>query len=157
MKKKLTVLVALSLFLAAFILEGGRLASLLIVTALVPMFLGPVLSACFSFSLADIKNAFKDAFAERLDLNRTAQYQTGLQVVNNLQNAVMWWAFSIVVLAMIMILSSVTEVRQLGPKVAAGTVALLTGLLLRTLLFNPMEFSLRRKVLLSSDNRDYLP
>ncbi|MEQ8175004.1 MAG: hypothetical protein ABRQ26_08010 [Syntrophomonadaceae bacterium] len=156
MKKKLTVLVALSLFLAAFILEGGRLASLFIGTALVPMFLGPVLSACFSFSLADIKNAFNDAFAERLDLNRTAEYQTGLQVVNNLQNAVIWWAFSIVVLAMIMILSSVTEVRQLGPKVAAGTVALLTGLLLRTLLLNPMEFSLRRKVLLSSDDRNSL-
>lgn len=156
MKRKLTVLLALSLFLAVFILEGGRLATLFIATALVPMFLGPVISACFTFSLADIKNAFKDAFAERLDLNRTAEYQTGLQVVNNLQNAVMWWSFSIIVLAMIMILSMVTEVRELGPKVAAGTVALLTGLLLRTLLLNPMEFSLRRKILLSSADRNYL-
>lgn len=148
MKKTLTVLAALFLFLAAFILEGGRLASLMVVTALVPMFLGPVLSACFSFSLADIKRAWGDAFAERLDLNRRADYHTGLLVVNNLQNAVMWWAFSIVILAMILILSSVTEVRELGPKVAAGTVALLTGLMLRTLLLNPMESSLRRKLLL---------
>lgn len=153
MKKVLTVLVALSLFLAAFILEGGRLASLFIGTALVPMFLGPILFTCFSFSLADIKSAFKDAFAERLDLNRIAEYKTGLQVVNSLQNAVMWWAFSIVVLAMIMILSSVTEVRELGPKVAAGTVALLTGLLLRTLIFNPMEFSLRRKLSAAQSKR----
>lgn len=89
-------------------------------------------------------------------MNRTVEYQTGLQVVNNLQNAVIWWAFSIIVLAMIMILSMVTEVREMGPKVAAATVALLTGLLLRTLLLNPMEFSLRRKVLLSSDNKNSL-
>lgn len=156
MKKKLTILAALSLFLAAFILEGGRLASLLIPTALVPMLLGPLLSVCFSFSLADVKDSFKDAFAERVDFNRLDSYQNGIQVVNNLQSAVMWWAFSIVVLAMIMILSMVTEMRELGPKVAAATVALLTGLLVRTLLLNPMEFSLRRKLLLGNDNRKTL-
>lgn len=61
-----------------------------------------------------------------------------------------------VVLAMIMILSMVTEVREMGPKMAAGTVALLTGLLFRTLLLNPMEYSLRRKLLLVSDNKDAL-
>jgi len=41
-------------------------------------FLGLLLSAYFSFSLRGIRSAFKDAFAERLDLNRSWALTIGI-------------------------------------------------------------------------------
>lgn len=147
MKKILISAAAMMLALSAFILEGGSIRTLLIVTALVPILAGPLVTALFSFQWSEITGAFRDAFAERAERGRADDYRMGLLVVKDLSAGAMYWAFTILVLAMIGILSSVTEVRLLGPKIALGTVSVLIGLGLRAFLLNPMASSLEKKLI----------
>ncbi|HWP96746.1 MAG TPA: hypothetical protein VN426_07835 [Syntrophomonadaceae bacterium] len=146
MKKLFLVLLSLSLVLGAFVVEGGALIALLIATALVPITLGSLLTTLFSYRGVEIGEAFRDAFSERTELGRVAVYETDLLVIRNLNASVLGWSFTLLVLAVIGILSSLSDVHLLGPRVAAGTVSLLYGLILKTLLLTPMENSILKKI-----------
>ncbi len=155
MKKTGIVFLALLLLLAAYAVEGGMIKSLLVVTALVPIIIGPYLSTLFTYSPADINNAFCDAFTDRIDAGRQDVYHIDLLIIRNLNSAVVWWAATLSMLALVLILSTLTDVKSLGPSVAAGTVAILAAFLLRSILFIPMEHSILRKLAVLQENNHY--
>jgi len=146
MKKTLVLLLSLAVLLGAFMLEGGSLPILLVASALIPMLLGPLVSTCFSFSIAEIGDAFRDAWSERSDQGRITNYNNDLLVIRNLQSSLIGWAASIFILAVIMILSTLNTPQTLGPHVAAATVALLYAFAVRALLLIPMENSILRNI-----------
>jgi len=146
MKKSLMLLLALAVLLGAFLLEGGTLPTLFIGSALVPMLLGPLVSAMFSFSLSEIGDAFSDAWSERADQGRADNYQRDLLVIRNLQSSVVSWAATIFILAVIMILSVLGDPKELGPHVAMALLAFLYAFGLRALLFTPMENSILKSI-----------
>jgi|GEM_PF-2772235 len=151
MRKAFIVLASMILVLGAFMLEGGALRTLMIATAVIPILLGSLISTWFSYSMAEIGNAFNDAFAERVDLDKLGRYRISLLVIRNMQASVLYWSLTIIVLAVIGILCSLTDVHRLGPAVAAGTVSLLLGFALRAVLLTPMENSLVKKLSLTEE------
>lgn len=146
MKKSLLLLLALLLLSAIFMLEGGTLATLLIGSALVPMLLGPMLSILFSYSMVELGDAFRDSWSQRSDQGRSHIYQKDLLIIKNLQSSVIGWAAIIFILAVILILSTLNDPMNLGPHVAAATIALLYAFTVRALLLVPMENSILKKI-----------
>ncbi len=157
MRKSFIVLVSILLFLGAFILEGGSLRTLMIATALVPIVVGSFISALFSYSVAEIKDAFKDGFCERIDLDRLGNYRMDLLVIKNLESSLIYWSLTIMILAIIGILSSLSNINHLGPSVAAGTVSLLLGFGFRAVLLTPMENSIIKKLTLAEEQLQTTP
>lgn len=157
MKKSFMVMLSILLVLGAFILEGGSLRTLMIATALVPIIVGSFISALFSYSMAEIGLAFKDGFCERTDLDRVEIYRMDLLIIKNLESSVLYWSLTIVILAIIGILSSLTNVNHLGPSLAAGTVSLLLGFGLRAVLLTPLENSIIKKLTLAENQLHTTP
>ncbi|MGE5391223.1 MAG: hypothetical protein ACM3PE_09200 [Deltaproteobacteria bacterium] len=147
MKKSIALVLSILLVLGAYLVEGGVLIALLVVTALVPMLLGPLVSVWFSFSMSEIGDAFRDAWSERPDQSRVNNYRNDLLVIRNLQSSVIGWAATIFIMAVILILSTLNDPSTLGPHVAAATVALLYAFALRAILLVPMENSISRKLI----------
>lgn len=154
MKKISMILLAIVIAAGIYILEGGRLGVLLVITSFIPIFIGSLVTTSFTFTGQEISDAFTDAFSSRLDMNRTANYQMSLQVIKHLEASVLLWAATVISLALIGILSSLTEVSRLGPSVAATISALLYGFGLRTIVLTPMRFSIIRKLTLAGYSAD---
>ncbi len=148
MKKAMMVVLAILIALGVFLMEGGNVWALVQISAAIPLLLGPLVSAAFTFSWKEISAAFADAFASHPDENRQLAYQTGLLVARNLHRSCLLWAATIFILALIGVLSGIQEVSKLGPTVALAMVALLMGFGLNTFLFSPMIYSLEKKILL---------
>lgn len=149
MKQLFILLLSLLLALGVYGLEGGSLASLLVGSAVIPLLVGPFISTLFSYRFDEIGDAFKDAFAQRIDLDRLPLYRLDVEIFRSLESALLFWAFTIVILAVIGILSSLTEVSQLGPQCAMAMISLLFGFGLRAILITPMKNSIIRKIVLS--------
>lgn len=152
MKKISVILLSLVLALGVFWLEGGSPTSLLVGSAIVPLLLGTVFSTLFSYSMLEIRNTFQDAFSPRTDLDRIPIYKMDIQIVNSLESTLLFWSLTIVTLAIIGILSSLTEVSRLGPQCAMAMVSLLLGFGLRAILLTPMKNSIARKLVLAGEN-----
>lgn len=151
MRKSLLFLLAIAMLLGAFILEGGNLTALLAGSALVPMLLGPLVSAMFSFRVGEIADAFSDAWSERADQGRTDNYRKDLLVIRNMQSSVINWAATIFILAVVMLLSSLSDPKELGPHVAMALLAFLYAFGMRAVLLTPMENSVLTKIVQFED------
>lgn len=146
MKKTLLVLFSLLLILGVFILEGGSVRTLLCASSFIPVFLGTFITTLFSFSWTEMKDAFRHAFSvQDSGLSRDV-LNRDVQVVRSMSGAIMIWAVTIIILALIAILSSVTEMDELGPHIAVAFTALLYAYMTRTILLYPMETRLTRKL-----------
>lgn len=147
MKKLFLVFLTSFLLLAAFIAEGGSIRLLIAPTVIVPLVLGALFTTMFSFEFREIIETFKDCFSKGEYPERLDHYHKGLLVVQNLAAATMFWSWTVVVMATILVLSHLTTPNQLGPSLAVGFLSLLYGFGTRAALFIPMEFSLRKKIL----------
>lgn len=145
-------MVSILIVLGVSMLEGGSIRTLLIGSAIIPILVGSLISTWFSYSMAEIGSAFNDAFHERVDLDRINTYRMNLLVIKNMQSSVLHWSVTILVLAIIGSLCSVTNISKLGPSVAAGTVSLLLGFSLRAVLLTPMENSMVKKLTLAEEH-----
>ncbi len=147
MKKVFMILVSLIILLGIFVVEGGSIRILLCISSFVPIFLGTLVCCAFTFSCSEITRAFKHAFNEISIPEKLEIYKQDLQVIRFLSNNIIYWAVSIVILALIGILANVSNPSELGPKVAIAFTALLYGFTTRTVLLMPMESSLNKKIL----------
>jgi flagellar motor component MotA len=68
-----------------------------------------------------------------------------------LQNAVLSWSCTILILAVVQILSDLSTPEMLGPSLAAAFSALFYGFFLRAALLIPMEHSLNKKIFLVNE------
>jgi len=146
MRKTFILLFSLLLVLGAFVLEGGALKTLFVATALIPVSLGTLLGALFCFSMGDIATAFRDAFTETAIPDKLGVYKNDLLIIKNMQIGLIFWSATMVILGIIGILSSLTEVSNLGRSMAAAFTALLLAFSLRALLLTPMESSIQKKL-----------
>ncbi len=147
MKKLFWVLLSMLVFLAVFILEGGSLSQLIGPTVIIVMFLGVLFSTLFSFSMAELINVFKDSFSEGECSNKLNNYHKGLLIIKNLEAATMFWSWTVVIMATILVLSRLTTPDKLGPSLAVAFLSLLYGYGIRAALFIPMGHSLQKKIL----------
>lgn len=153
MKKVFLVLLAMLVLSAAFIAEGGAWSLLIGPTVIIPLVLGVLLTTLFSFSFGEIVDTFKDSFAQTAYRERLPNYQKGLLIVKNMGAATMFWSWSVIVMAVILILSKLSTPNKLGPSLAVAFLSLLYGFISRAALFIPMEFSLHQKILSIKDNQ----
>lgn len=147
MKKTFLVLFSLLLILGMFILEGGSVRTLLCASSFIPVFLGTFITTLFSFNWAEIKDAFRHAFNDQEAGLSQEILNRDVQVVRSMSGAIMIWAVTIIILALIAILSSVTEMDKLGPHIAIAFTAVLYAYMTRAILLYPMETRLTRKLL----------
>ncbi|MGE5398606.1 MAG: hypothetical protein ACM3MK_13860 [Chitinophagales bacterium] len=152
MKKILIVVVSFILALGVFSLEGSSPITLLVGPVIVPLLLGPFLSTAFSFSLREIGDAFKDSFSHRVDLDRISAYRLEVEIIKNLESSILYWSFTIIVLAIIGILSSLTDVSRLSTQLAMAMISLLLGFGLRAILLTPMKSSIIRKLVVANSD-----
>jgi flagellar motor component MotA len=146
MKKTFILLFALLLILGAYVLEGGALRALLVATAMIPVLLGPLLGVWFSFAGSEITGAFKDAFSDLADPEKLVVYKKDLVIIKSLQSGLIFWSFTMIILASICILSMLTDVSHLGRGIAAACTALLLSFGLRAWLLIPMQCSIEKKL-----------
>jgi len=147
MKKLFFVLLSILLILGTYIIEGGAISSLLCISSFIPVFLGTLISTAFTFGWSEIKETFQDAFSEYTIAETQERYSRDLQLVRCMSVSIMFWAGSIIILAIMGILSSVTHLNELGPHIAVAFTALLYGFAARSILFIPMESNLNRKLI----------
>lgn len=147
MKKTFLVLFSLLLILGFFILEGGSVRTLLCASSFIPVFLGTFITTLFSFSWAEMKDAFRHAFSDQESVLSREVLNRDVQVIRSMSGAIMIWAVTIIILALIAILSSVTKMDELGPHIAIAFTALLYACMTRTILLYPMETRLTHKLL----------
>ena len=152
MKKTLILLISLLLILGVYVLEGGALKALLVGSALVPVFLGPLLGAMFSFRISELADAFRDAFSEQADPSKLNHYHMDILLIKNISSAITFWSLTMVILGLIGILSNLTEISRLGSGIAAIFTALLLAFTLKALLFIPMETSIEKKIAILHQN-----
>ncbi|MEN6489195.1 MAG: hypothetical protein ABFD66_10035 [Smithella sp.] len=146
MKKVFMILVSLILIIGIFVAEGGSIRILLCISSFIPIYLGTMASCAFTFSRSEISRAFKHAFTEITIPEKLDIYKQDLQVIRFLSSNIIYWAVTIVILALIGILANVSNPSELGPKVAITCTALLYGFTTRTVLLMPMESSLNKKI-----------
>lgn len=156
MKKLFLLLLSILGLLTAFILERGTLIPLIPVTPATvvgPLFLGVLLTTMFSFGFKEITHTFKLAFLEEPDPDsaQIKEYRKSLLIVKNLQSATTCWAGTILILAVVQLLSNLTTPEKMGPSVAAALSAIFYGFALRAALLIPMEHSLNKKIFLADD------
>jgi flagellar motor component MotA len=135
-------------------LERGTLIPLMPfteVTVVIPLFFGVLFTTMFSFKFKEIVNTFKSAFSDATDSGLIRDYRKNLLIVKNLQSATTFWAATIIVLAIIQLLSNLTALNKIGPAVAAALSALFYAFFLRAALFIPMENSLNKKIFLAQE------
>ena len=153
MKKLFMVLLALLLINGAYIMEGGALPALFYApSVLAPLLLGTFLTTLFSYSIVEIRSAFRDAFAKDLESDRLTAYHIDLLIIKNMASGLLFWAVTIVVLGLILILTHLETPSRLGPSVAVTFLSLLHGFGLRAILLNPMEHSIQKKILLAEQS-----
>lgn len=146
MKKLFFMLLTLLLVLGTFIVEGGSLRTLLCLSSFIPVLLGTFIGSLVSFSWVEIKEAFRDAFNESTENERRSVYLRDMEVIRHMSVSVLFWAGTIIILAFIGILSSLSSIDALGPHIAAAFTALFYGFALRLILLIPMESSLSKKL-----------
>ena len=147
MRKLFFILLSTLIMLGTYIVEGGSIRTLLCISSFIPVFFGPLFGALVSFNWAEIKEAFTDAFNLSMEIERQSIYVKDLEVIRHLSVSILFWAGSIIILALIGILSSVTHVDELGPHIAIAFTALLYGFATRSILLIPMESSIKKKLI----------
>lgn len=152
MKKLFWVVLSIFVFFAAFILEGGYAAQLVGPDVFIPLTLGVLSSTLFSFSFSELVNTFKDCFSEDESSNNLNNYHMGLLIVKNLESATLFWSWTLVIMATILILSNLTTPDKLGPSFAVAFLSLLYGYGTKAALFIPMKNSLHKKILSLQEN-----
>lgn len=128
-------------------MEGGSLRLLIAPTVILPLMIGVLFTTLFSFSFREIVDTFKDCFSEGDYTDRLYNYHKGLLIVKNLATATMFWSWSVMTMAIILILSNLRTPDRLGPPIAVALLSLLYGFGTKAALFVPMEYSLHKKVL----------
>lgn len=152
MKKLFLLLLSVLGLLAGFILEKGTLTPLIpVATAVIPLFLGILFTAMFSFQFKEIINTFKSAFSEETNSNNIREYHKDLLIVKNLQSSTTFWAGTILIMAIVQLLCDLTTPEKMGPSAAAALMALFYGFGLKAALFIPMENSLNKKIFLAEE------
>lgn len=154
MKKLFLVSLTSFLLFVAYIEEGGSIRQLISPTVIVLLVFGTLFTTMFSFSFREIMDTFKDCFSKDELSERLNNYQKGLLIVQNLATATMFWSWTIVVMATILVLSHLSSPNELGPSLAVGFLSLLFGFGTRAALFIPMEYSLHKKILSIKGNQD---
>ncbi len=145
MKKLFFVLLSLLLILGTYIIEGGSISNLMCLSSFIPVLLGTLITTLFSFNWSEITDAFKDAFNES-SISEKQRYLRDLEIIHHMSVSIMFWAGTIIILAIMGILASVTHIDELGPHIAVAFTALLYGFAARSILFIPMESSLNKKL-----------
>jgi flagellar motor component MotA len=151
LKKLFLILLAVLGLMVTVFAEKGTILPLLTGSVIIPLCLGIILTTMFSYHFKDIVNTFRLAFSDEVNLTKIRDYRKNLLIVKNLQSAAIFWACTILVLAVIQILSDISTPEKLGPSVAAALSALFYGFVLRAALFIPMEHNLNQKIFLSED------
>lgn len=147
MKKLFLVVLSISVFIAAFVLEGGSVVQLIVPTVFIPLVLGGLFSTLFSFSFTEIVAAFKDGFSEEVRAENVNNYHKGILIVQNLESAILFWSLTLVLLAAILILTNLANPNGLGPAFAVAFLSPTYGFGCKAALFVPMRHSLQNKIL----------